>query len=154
MDASARANARLKKLREKFPSLGIHAVLARGGCQIEMGTDFPVMLKGFPGLFGDTPERMEMMALLSGKEKGGKAKKLSTKERNEKAEIKRKRLGELFALLLLDGRVRVELRFRNLDYARIWELQQDDLVDRRLTVRSKASIRVVLGTLAGLSGGP
>jgi hypothetical protein len=47
--------------------------------------------------------------------------------------------------------VRVELRFDHLDYALIARLQADELVDRELTPQTRASIRIVLGTLAAFA---
>ncbi|NLX23330.1 MAG: hypothetical protein GXY55_16890 [Phycisphaerae bacterium] len=35
-----------------------------------------------------------------------------------------------------------------MDYELIWKLQTDELVDRNLTPQTKASIRIVLGTVA------
>lgn len=45
----------------------------------------------------------------------------------------------------------VELRFHELKFDLIWKLQVDDCVDRDLTPQTRASIRIVLGTLASLS---
>jgi hypothetical protein len=42
----------------------------------------------------------------------------------------------------------VEIRFNDLTYDLVWKLQKDDLVDRDLTPQTKASICIVLGTLA------
>lgn len=53
--------------------------------------------------------------------------------------------------LKFDGSVQVELRFHDLDYDLIWKLQSDDLVDRELTLRTRASIRIVLGTVSRFS---
>jgi len=36
----------------------------------------------------------------------------------------------------------------NLEYDLIWKLQTDELVDRELTPQTKASIRIVLGTVS------
>ena len=60
-----------------------------------------------------------------------------------KAELK-----ELAKALEFDGRVQVELRFHDLDYDLISQLQSDDLVDRELTPQTRASINIVLGTLS------
>jgi hypothetical protein len=60
----------------------------------------------------------------------------------------RKQLNQLAAQLKYDENCQVEIRFNHLSYELIGNLQADDLVDRNLTPRTKASIRIVLGTLA------
>jgi len=47
-----------------------------------------------------------------------------------------------------DGQAQVEIRFNDLKFDLVWKLQADDLVDRNLTPQTKASIQIVLGTLA------
>ena len=61
------------------------------------------------------------------------------------------RYEELARELKYDASVRVEIRFDHLDYALIARLQSDDLVDRELTPQTRASIRIVLGTLAAFA---
>jgi hypothetical protein len=61
-------------------------------------------------------------------------------------------LDELAPQLKYDEKCQVEIRFNRLNYALIWKLQADDLVDRKLTLQTKASIRIVLGTLAQFAG--
>jgi len=51
-----------------------------------------------------------------------------------------------------DGNTQVEIRFNDLKYDLIWKLQADNLVDRNLTPQTKASIQIVLGTLAQFAG--
>ena len=47
--------------------------------------------------------------------------------------------------------VQVELRFEALKCEQIFALQQHRLIDRERTPQTRASIRIVLGTLKGLS---
>lgn len=63
-----------------------------------------------------------------------------------------KRFDEFAETLEFDGVTEVEIRFSNLDYDLIWKLQADELVDRKLTPQTKASIRIVIGTLSGFTG--
>ena len=48
------------------------------------------------------------------------------------------------------GEAQFELRFHHLDYDLIGQLQQDDSVNQQLKLQTKASIRIVLGTLGEL----
>jgi hypothetical protein len=57
-------------------------------------------------------------------------------------------LNQLALQLKYDGECQVEIRFNRLNYDLIWKLQVEDLVNRNLTPQTKASIRIVLGTLA------
>jgi hypothetical protein len=57
-------------------------------------------------------------------------------------------LDQLAPQLKYYGECQVEIRFNRLNYELIWKLQVDDLVCRNLTPQTKASIRIVLGTLA------
>ena len=69
--------------------------------------------------------------------------------RQKRAELDelKKQLDRLGTRLRFVGHSQVELRFHELNYELIWKLQIDELVDRRLTPQTKASIRIVLGTL-------
>lgn len=49
--------------------------------------------------------------------------------------------------LTFRGDVNFELRFGQLDYPLIWQLQEDPLIDRELTPQTKASIRIVVTNL-------
>ena len=51
-----------------------------------------------------------------------------------------------------DEKCQVEIRFNDLNYNLVWKLQVDDLIDRNLTPQTKASIQIVLGTLAHFAG--
>ena len=78
-------------------------------------------------------------------------KKLKPKESTKPEQIQLKaEFKDLANDLEFDGRVQVELRFHDLDFELIWELQSDELVDRSLTPQTRASINIVLGTIADL----
>ncbi len=140
LEALAETESRLAVIRGRYRSLGSHAVLARGGIQIEPGADFLKLIKDGPRLFPDNPAKSEILGLLR-----GKAGKSSRGEKQKSAA----RIGELIPFLRIDGRFHVELRFHHLDYEAIWKLKADPLVDQKLTSPSRASIRVVLMPLAG-----
>jgi hypothetical protein len=60
----------------------------------------------------------------------------------------REQLDRLASRLKYDEKCQVEIRFNDLKFDLVWKLQVDDLVDRDLTPQTKASICIVLGTLA------
>ena len=69
-------------------------------------------------------------------------------------------LSEFPAMVIEDGspgpkydeKTQVEIRFNDLKFDLVWKLQVDDLIDRNLTPQTKASIQIVLGTLAQFAG--
>jgi len=78
---------------------------------------------------------------LEGQSKTGPETERLVKQLTEK-------LDQLALRLRYDAQCQIEIRFSKLDYDLVWKLQVDDLVDRNLTVKSKASIRIILGTLS------
>ena len=65
-----------------------------------------------------------------------------------KVEDLRKQLSDTVDKLEFDPTVHIEIRFKELKYEEvIWPLQQDPLVDRLRTPQTRASIRIVIGTL-------
>jgi len=75
------------------------------------------------------------------------AKVLEDQKRRQLAALG-KQCDEMASRLEYDGQCLVELRFSDLKYDLVWKLQRDDLVDRHRTPQTKASILIVLGTLA------
>jgi hypothetical protein len=65
----------------------------------------------------------------------------------------KEQLDRLAPQLKYDEQCQVEIRFNDLTYDLVWKLQVDDLVDRELTPQTKASIRIVLGTLSHFERG-
>jgi hypothetical protein len=130
-------------LKAKHPTLKGYLVLAIPGKQTGIGSGAKEILGDLPTLIVDDAAKAAFQQHLKSppaKDAGEKAKK----EWHEQLE-------ELVAELDYDGGVRVELRFENLDYALIARLQSDELLDRELTPQTRASIRIVLGTLAAFA---
>ena len=75
------------------------------------------------------------------------AKNLEDQKRKELADVG-KQFDQMASRLQYDESCQVELRFSDLKYELVWKLQMDDLVDRNLTPQTKASILIVLGTIA------
>lgn len=141
--AVAAAKERFALVRKKYPSLKGYLVLATPGKQTGIDSSAKEILGYVPALIVDDSAKAAFEKHLKSpppKDAGEKAKK-DWDKRSE----------ELVSELKFNGGVRVELRFGNLDYALIADLQADDLVDRELTPQTRASIRIVLGTLAAFS---
>ena len=70
----------------------------------------------------------------------------------DETKIWKARFEDLTLPLEFKASVQAELRFHNLDHSLIWKLQSDELIARHLTPQTKASIRIVLGTLSHFAG--
>jgi hypothetical protein len=101
------------------------------------------ILREFPAMVVDNSTKTSALNLLS-RLNVSKSEAATVPER----ERLRQQLDQLIPQLNYDGDCQIEIRFSALKYDLIWKLQADDLVDRNLTPQIKASIRIVLGTLA------
>jgi hypothetical protein len=137
------ARDRFAMLKAKHPALKGYLVLAIPGKQTGIGSSAREILGDLPALIVEDAARAAFQQHLKSpppKDAGDKVKK----EWDGRSD-------DLAAELHYDGGVRVELRFDHLDYALIARLQADELVDRELTPQTRASIRIVLGTLAAFA---
>ena len=138
-DALAAASRHYAKIRKKYPTLRAYLVLSLRGGQTKLDNELADSIREFPFLLLDNTTKTKTRALI---------KKLKPQESNKPEQIKlRAELKDLAKDLEFDGRVQVELRFHNLDYDLIGKLQSDDLVNRKLTPQTRASINLVLGRL-------
>ena len=139
-EALAAANRHFSKIRKKYPNLRAYLVLSLPGGQTKLDGELADSIREFPSLLLDGTVKTKTLELI---------KKLKPKESTKPEQIQLKaELKELAQDLEFDGKVQVELRFHDLDYDLISQLQTDDLVDRELTPQTSASIRIVLGTVS------
>lgn len=83
-----------------------------------------------------------LASLETDKEKGGAIKMKIEKARRE--------FLQRVDMLELEENTFVEIRFRNTELDLIYELQRDECVSQTYTPQTKASIRIVLGTIGEL----
>ena len=140
--AVAAAKKQFGLLRKKYLPLDPYLVLSLPGEQVGINGSGEEILQKIPTMVIDSSAKTKALALLS---------RIKTLERRDKADLEIKLLlqeyGQVASQLQYDGKTPIEIRFHLLDYNLIWEVQVDDLIDRNLTSHSKASIRIVLGTL-------
>ena len=142
-DALAAASRHFAEIRKKYPTLRAYLVLSLRGGQTKLDNELADSIREFTSLLLDKPAKTKTLELI---------KKLKPKESTKPEQIRLKdELKELGKALEFDGSVQVELRFHNLDYDLIWKLQSDDLVDRELTPQTRASIRIVLGSISNFA---
>jgi len=137
------AQKRFSLIREKYPDLKAYLVLSLAGGQTGLGSAAKEMLKDCPALLVNDNAKDRLVAFLKIPEPkdASEAEKTRLKEQYQ----------QLAEQLSFDGSHQVEIRFSTLSYELVWLLQTDELVDRNLTPQTRASIRIVLGTLAAFS---
>jgi hypothetical protein len=141
--AVAAAKRRFDLIRKKYPGLKAYLVMSLPGGQTGIDSAPTQILSEFPAMVVDDNDKTAALNLLSRIEKS----ELQAITGPETERLK-EQLDRLAPQLKYDEKCQVEIRFNDLTYDLIWKLQVDDLVDRDLTPQTKASIRIVLGTLA------
>ena len=141
--AVAAANRRFDLIRKKYQGLKAYLVMSLPSGQTGIDSAPTQILSEFPAMVVDDDAKTSALVLLSRIEKS----ELQAITGPETERLK-EQLDRLAPQLKYDEKCQVEIRFNDLTYDLIWKLQVDDLVDRDLTPQTKASIRIVLGTLA------
>ena len=127
-------------IRKKYPKLDAYVVFSIPGAQTSIYSSAREILKELPAMIVDGVAKTEFKAFFKQPEPKDPTEK-------QKKEIKEE-FDRLSSRLCYQSTAFVELRFGNLDYDLIDQLRSDELVNRELTPQTKASIRMVLGTVA------
>ena len=145
-----------KMLRDKYPALAGDLVFSSPRGQCHLTTNVLVIFKTFPDMISDSPQKEKASGIVQSIVVLEKERKNSTADVKDKISEKIKKLtGEVNPLLdFLEFRddTFVEIRFdaKKVNLSLIFELQKDELVSQVHTPQTKASIRIVLGTLRDL----
>ena len=143
-DSLAAAKRHFSLIRKKYPDLKAYLVLSLPVGQTQTTSSPKETLRGFPATMVDGEAKTDMLRFL-------KIPESKDTPESEKERLK-EQFQELAGKLEFDGKCQIEIRFIDLDYDLVWKLQLDDLVDRELTPQTKASIRIVLGTISRFAG--
>ncbi len=147
-----KANAIFRQLKEKYRDLSGYLVFSSNWGQCELTTDMIKILKDFPEMVAESWEKEKALELikvateLETSKKSGDAKAAAT----QAAERAKADFSATVNQLILLADVYVEIRFKRTDLDLIFALQEDELISRKHTPQTKASIRIVLGTLGQL----
>lgn len=145
--AVAAAKRQFDLIQKKYPALkatlpdgqpASFLVLSLPGGQIGIASSPIQILTKFPAMVIDDSLKTSALSLMD---------RLSEATTDLETERLNKQLNQLIPQLKYDGKCQVEIRFNDFRFDLVWKLQSDDLVDRNLTPQTKASIRIVLGTL-------
>ncbi len=150
--ALAAGDLRFARIKDRYPRLKGYLVLSSPNGQTETDNGLPKMIGEFPELFLDSVVKTQMRDLVRDLRLAEKQKEEAEIEQRpklqERIETQHERIRDISCNLIVDGSCHIEIRFRHLDYDLIWKLQTDEGVDRELTPQSRASIRIVLGTIS------
>ena len=135
--AANAASLHFKLIRQKYPAIKAYLVYSATAGQAMLGGSPSQILDEFPAMIFDDANKALALPLLE-------RSKIESLPAGEKMRVNEE-LAKIGRLFKFDGQSQVELRFSELNYKLIWQLQTDELVDRQLTPQTKASIRIVLG---------
>ncbi|CAN5742503.1 hypothetical protein BH11VER1_BH11VER1_09020 [soil metagenome] len=138
--AISRAKRHFAKIQIKYPELKAYLVLSLAEGQVAIDSSPLEILKEFPAMILDDSAKGNLLHRL-------KKPNPDASSDVEKARLK-EQLNDLIRILKYHEKCQFEIRFHDLKYDLVWKLQVDDLINRGLTPQTRASIRIVLGTLA------
>jgi transcriptional regulator with XRE-family HTH domain len=141
------ANKLLKKINEKYDKLKIDLVFSSQAGQCKLTTDLIEILKQFPDMVEDSDNKkfgLKLIEQISRLENDKKDVSQPTKDKIEKLSHE---LNEFEDCIVVKKETFIELRFSQQNLEQIFEMQKDPLISQKYTPQSRASIRIVLGTL-------
>lgn len=144
--AIQRAHERLAQLEQKYPTLKAYLVFAHRGGQTDFKSSMATILKEFPAMVVDDRNKERASTLIAWIE----AQEMKRKPGKE-VDTYKEELTSVLERLRIRTDINIEIRFNDLKYELVWKLQNDDLVNRELTPQSRASIRIILGTIGDFS---
>lgn len=132
------------EIRARYKDLQPYMVFASPYGQLPLDTGPLQILRVFPWMAADNEAKARAVQMENMVHAwNAKGRKVDPdKDRHAEAEIHTQA-----EKLTFRGDVNIELRFGQLKYELIWQLQQDPLVDRELTPQTRASTRIVITNL-------
>ena len=131
-EAIAHVSVRHAKIRARYKPLGPDMVFASLYGQLPLDTEPDGVLREFPWMAVDNSAKSRALQLMP-----PQPPRPDKQSGRQKPEAGVTGLHHQLDKLTFRGDVNFELRFRNLKYELIWQLQQDPLIDRELTRRPR-----------------
>ena len=137
------ANTLFKKIMDKYDQLNGHLVLSSETDHYNISDDPTAILKSLPSLIEDSENKRFVSGL---------TEQISQLEKDKQAmsQTSLNKLAKLTHDLNTFKDTFVEIRFSKQNLEQIFAIQEDPLVSQKHTQQSRASIRIVLGTLEEL----
>lgn len=144
-----KSNAVFEKLKIKYPKLDGYLVFSPPFGKCELTNNMAELLKKYPQIIVDCKRKDKGLQLLQkiAEIESENKKNINKPKSFEKYKIQ---LTEVINDLEIKEDTFVEIRFKNTDLDLIFELQKDELISQKHTPQTKASIRIVLGTIEEL----
>jgi len=136
------------ELRKDYPTPKPYLVLTMKGAFVNADSPLEPILKEVPGLFVSNGSKTAILKHLQKTAPASLQKKGNEDKMKRWVAAWKRKFEELSTGLRLLPDSLFEIRFDHLDYAEIWRMQKDERVDAARTPQTKASIRIVLGSLA------
>lgn len=138
------ALSRFAELNAKYSELRAWIVASSPTGQVDLDASIEKIAEEFPAMLIDAEAKTTLLEMIRAR---------PPREAPYEATARwRQKLMTTAELLEFDGSLQVEIRFHALIYELVAKLQLDPLVDRERTPQTRASIRIVLGTLIGFAG--
>lgn len=147
--AVEKSTSLFKKLKEKYKTLSGYLVFSSPYGQCELTTDLAKVLNSFPLMIVDCKQKDKGLQILQ-KINDIEAENKKSSGNSKSIEKLRQQLDENVINLEVHEDTFVEIRFKGIDYNMLSELQKDELISQEYTPQTKASIRIVLGTIKNL----
>ena len=137
------ADILFKKIMDKYDQLNGHLVLSSETDHYNISDDPTAILKSLPSLIEDSENKRFVSGL---------TEQISQLEKDKQAmsQTSLNKLAKLTHDLNTFKDTFVEIRFSKQNLEQIFAIQEDPLVSQKHTQQSRASIRIVLGTLEEL----
>lgn len=151
-----------KEIKNNYPKLTCYPVFSYLAGQCDLTANTREILRKFPDMLHDSEEKnnaviiIHMIAELEAKLKQANEIKNATIRNNKIASLTSNlqaqipELNQLTDSLDIRGAIFVELRFEKPILEEVFRLQSDPIVSQRYTPQTKASVRIVLGTVADI----
>lgn len=141
-----KANYIFKKLKEKYPNLDGYLVFASPYGQCRLTTDVAEILNSFPQMIVDCRQKEKGLQLLQkiAEIDSENKKNIGKNKSSEKVKLQ---CSDVVNNLEIKDDTFVEIRFKDGNLDLIFKLQTDELILQEHTPQTKASIKIVLGTI-------
>ena len=148
--AVEKSNAIFNKIKGKYNKLSGYLVLSSPYGQCNLTTDLIQILKEFPEMITESPQKKKALEI---KSKISLLEKKDVKNKDDKAQtlrVAKSDLPKIVDKLEIKGDTFIEIRFNEANLDLIAELQKNEFISQKYTPQTKSSIRIVLGALEDL----
>jgi hypothetical protein len=145
-----------KMIMDKYPRLSGYPVFSSSSGQCDLRSELVYILINFPDMIHDSDHKVSASLLtntiskLEAEKKKANTRGDSTEALSKKIQGIMTELDQYEDKLEIKEETFVELRFEKPILEKIFQLQKDPLVSQVHTPQTKASVRIVLGTLGEL----